>query len=242
MPGYPAPFIKFREDDANGNPLAGGKLFSYSAGTSTPLATYTSSTLATKNTNPVVLDASGRASVWVEDGVGYKFVLHDALDNVMWTEDNVQAPKVVPTPPSPVVPPGTIVAYGGTTAPAGWLLCDGLSVSMTTYPALYEAIKTTYGGAAGSGTFNVPDLRQKFPMGKAATGTGAALGNTGGAIDHAHSVPRSAWQPAPVTAADFPGYVQLASGGATVVNVPTGDGTSGTANPPYLTVNYMIKT
>ena len=69
MPGYPAPFIKFREDDANGNPLAGGKLFSYAAGTSTPLATYTSSTLATKNTNPVVLDASGRASVWVEDGV-----------------------------------------------------------------------------------------------------------------------------------------------------------------------------
>ena len=100
MPGFPAPFIKFREDDANGFPLAGGKLYSFMAGTSTPLATYTTQALDVPNTNPVILDASGRASIFLEDGVGYKFILHDALDNEMWSVDNVQIPKVAP-PPAP---------------------------------------------------------------------------------------------------------------------------------------------
>lgn len=67
-------------------------------------------------------------------------------------------------------------------------MCDGAAVSRTTEAALFAVIGTAYGAGDGSTTFNVPDLRQRFPLGKAAAGTGSTLGGTGGAIDHVHSV------------------------------------------------------
>ena len=87
------------------------------------------------------------------------------------------------------MPAGAIQMYGGSTAPTGYLLCNGGAVSRASYASLFAVIGTTYGSGDGATTFNVPDLRQKFPLGKAASGTGNALGATGGAIDHDHSVP-----------------------------------------------------
>lgn len=86
----PLIFPIFRAFDADGDPLSGGKLHSYVATTSTPLATYTDSTLGTPNANPVILDAEGYANVWLGDAL-YKFVLTDASDVVQWTVDNVTA-------------------------------------------------------------------------------------------------------------------------------------------------------
>jgi hypothetical protein len=63
-----------------------------------------------------------------------------------------------------LVPPGTIVAYGGTTAPQGWLMCNGASYAQTAYPKLYIAIGTAYGNFGGA-NFLVPDLRGKFLRG-----------------------------------------------------------------------------
>jgi microcystin-dependent protein len=63
-----------------------------------------------------------------------------------------------------LVPPGTIVAYGGTTAPAGWLLCDGTSIVRADYASLYTAIGNAFGTASGT-TFNLPDLRGRFLRG-----------------------------------------------------------------------------
>jgi hypothetical protein len=83
------PVIRQRYLDANGNPLAGGKLYSYQAGTTTPQATYTDSGGLTANTNPVVLDANGEANVWVDPSLSYKFVLKNSLDVTQWTVDNV---------------------------------------------------------------------------------------------------------------------------------------------------------
>lgn len=74
--------------DSNGLPLSGGKLYSYQAGTTTPLATYTDETAVTPNANPVVLDSTGAASVWLSASA-YKFVLKDSSDNVIRTVDNV---------------------------------------------------------------------------------------------------------------------------------------------------------
>jgi microcystin-dependent protein len=197
MPGFPVPFIKFREDTANGFPLAGGKLWSYAAGTSTPLATYTTHIVdpldpsAVPNTNPVILDAQGRANVFVQDGVGYKFTLTDALDNLIWTQDNVMVPEIEPAPVPSAVPPGGIVMYGAATAPAGWLLCNGAAVSRSTYSGLFAIIGETFGAGNGSTTFNTPDFRQRMPLGVAASGTGNVLGllGIGGAIDHTHTGP-----------------------------------------------------
>jgi hypothetical protein len=86
----PAYFPVFRAFDANGNPLAGGKLYSYAAGTTTPLATYTDATGGTPNTNPVELDANGEASVWLGSDA-YKVVLQDATGAVLWTVDGIKS-------------------------------------------------------------------------------------------------------------------------------------------------------
>jgi hypothetical protein len=75
--------------DANGEPLAGGKVFTYAAGTTTPLATYTTSGGGTANANPVILDARGEADIWYSAGVSYKVVLKTAADATIWTVDNI---------------------------------------------------------------------------------------------------------------------------------------------------------
>ena len=74
--------------DNNGDPLAGGKLFSYIAATSTPLETFTDATGLVPNTNPVILNANGEADVWIGQSA-YKFVLTDAADVEIKTVDNV---------------------------------------------------------------------------------------------------------------------------------------------------------
>jgi hypothetical protein len=84
----PVPFLVFF--DANGTPLAGGKLYTYAAGTTTPLATYTTNAGTVANANPVIMDSAGRASVWL--GVGsYKFVLKNSTDVLVYTTDNIIA-------------------------------------------------------------------------------------------------------------------------------------------------------
>ena len=88
-----------------------------------------------------------------------------------------------------VIPTGIIQMFGGTTPPTGFLLCDGSLISRATYATLFGVIGTAYGAGDGSTTFKLPDLRQRFPLGKAASGTGAVLGVTGGEIDHDHSGP-----------------------------------------------------
>jgi len=67
-------FPVFRAFDVSGKPLAGGQLFTYAAGTSTPLAIYTDASGATPNTNPVILDSTGSARVFMAASVSYKFV------------------------------------------------------------------------------------------------------------------------------------------------------------------------
>jgi hypothetical protein len=85
------PNPKFQQFDTNGNPLTGGKLYTYLAGSSDPVSTYTDSSGATANTNPVILDARGEADVWISDNVTYKFVLTDASDVEIWSVDNISA-------------------------------------------------------------------------------------------------------------------------------------------------------
>ena len=74
-----------------------------------------------------------------------------------------------------VPPAGVIMAFAGSTAPSGYLICDGSAVSRSTYANLYAVIGTTYGAGNGSTTFNLPDLTGRVPVGKNA-GTFATLG------------------------------------------------------------------
>ena len=64
------------------------------------------------------------------------------------------------------VPTGVALPYAGTAAPAGWLLCDGAAVSRISYGRLFGIIGTAFGAGDGSTTFNLPDLRGRYPLGK----------------------------------------------------------------------------
>lgn len=152
---------------------------------------------------------------------------------------------------------GAMQPYAGSTAPTGWLLCDGTAISRTTYANLFSVIGTTYGSGDGSSTFNLPDLRQRFVMGVAASGTGNALGATGGNIDHTHTISHTHQIDPPNTTTGAPsGTVAatiLAGGAASPththdVNIAeftsgaASTSNSGSANPPFIAVNYIIKT
>lgn len=85
------------------------------------------------------------------------------------------APKIV----------GTILLYAGSTAPEGYLICDGSAVSRTDYSDLFSAIGTTYGDGDGSTTFNLPNMSGRVPLG---VSTSHVLGSTGGEETHTLTV------------------------------------------------------
>lgn len=81
------------------------------------------------------------------------------------------------------VPTGSILPYGGSTAPTGWFLCNGGAISRTTYADLFSVIGTSYGAGDGSTTFNLPNLiNVKLLKGASVPvkGTGLSLGLTNG--------------------------------------------------------------
>lgn len=314
------PTAKAQFIDAAGVPLAGGYLYTYAAGTTTPQATYTDSTSATANSNPIVLDSRGEANIWLASS-NYKFKLTDANGTEIWTVDNIAAPSTALSPvfdsnvtistesPGPALlitqtgagaairvqdsadpdsspfvvdnagnvgigiaspanaldiaggaiqistsggtartvmsadstdsifsvnddrnftvktntvtrmtvnstaatttvpvvlpadpttalqattkqyvdlignPAGIIAPFAGTTAPAGWLKCEGQVVSQTNYAALYAAIGATWNtGGEGAGNFRLPDLRGMFLRGTGTNGTGSSSGAVGPSI------------------------------------------------------------
>lgn len=76
----------------DGVPLAGGFLYTYAAGTTTPQNTYTTQTANVAHSNPIVLDAAGRVptgEIWLTNGKSYKFVIKDSAGNLIGTYDNI---------------------------------------------------------------------------------------------------------------------------------------------------------
>ncbi|MFH1811397.1 MAG: tail fiber protein [Pseudomonadota bacterium] len=156
------------------------------------------------------------------------------------------------------MPPGTVVAFAGATPPAGWALCDGQTLSRTTYPELYAAIGDAHGAPNGS-SFNVPDLRGRFVRGVAGSTSNdpdkdtraralegadiSANGNKGNAVgsrqlgamaSHTHGYQQAYSQ-----------GLSVAGGGFVAFNANTGAtsaATGGSENRPVnIYLNYIIK-
>tara|TARA_R110000868_G_scaffold249898_6_gene506385 strand:- start:285 stop:2198 length:1914 start_codon:yes stop_codon:yes gene_type:complete len=90
MSAYLNPQPKWQFFDNNGNPLAGGKIYTYAAGTTTPLATYTNYSGSTPNANPIILDSRGEAPVWFSGtGALYYIEVKSSADVLVYTADNV---------------------------------------------------------------------------------------------------------------------------------------------------------
>lgn len=91
MPLFLSPIANDQIIDANGNPLFGGQIETYLAGSSSPATTYTSSAGTTQHPNPIVLNSLGYAPnpVWLTGGIAYKFIIKDVDGAVIRTIDNI---------------------------------------------------------------------------------------------------------------------------------------------------------
>jgi hypothetical protein len=132
--------LKQRFFDSNGDPLVGGKVYSYQAGTSTPIATYTDQGGLTQNSNPIILDANGEASIWIIGSSNYKFVLTDANDNMINTVDQVSAFGVAAIPGTALVDGSVTTAKLADLSVTTAKLADD---SVTTNKIDEDAVQTT---------------------------------------------------------------------------------------------------
>ena len=247
--------------DNTGLPLNGGLIYTYQAGSTTPLATYTDINGTIANSNPIVLDSSGRLpnEVWLTYGFNYKFVVKTSAAVTLGTYDNLYGIiGVAGTSTGTTIPTGMISLWYGSigSVPVGWYLCDG--------------------------TNGTPDLRDRFVVGAGSTYSVAATGGSKDAVvvSHTHTATstvtdpththalmgattagnlnglkepfcrnvaggdstssRSYIQTSPITGENF---VQASSTNITVATTNATAGVSGTnANlPPYYALAYVMK-
>jgi hypothetical protein len=151
--------------DNNGQPLNGGLVYTYQAGSTTPLASYTTISGNIANTNPIVLDAAGRppTDVWLTYGVFYKFVVKTSAAVTIGTYDNIYGIVGVQASVGTTIPTGVISLWYGAigSVPTGWYLCDG-----------------------ANGT---PDLRDKFVVGAGSTYSVNATGGSANSVVVSHN-------------------------------------------------------
>lgn len=148
--------------------------------------------------------------------------------------------------------PGDIRPTAASSTRTGYLLCDGAAVSRTTYAALFAAIGTAYGVGDGSTTFNLPDLRGRFPLG---AGSGPSLtARSRGQKDGVEAVTLSLDQ-IPAHGHNIRAFSAAGSGlGLNIGNYgesqvytgppfiqPAGGGQSHQNMPPFTVINYLIK-
>ena len=226
-----------------GVPLSGGKVYTYQAGSSTPLATYTDVNGTTANSNPIILGTDGRlpSEMWLTYGYNYKLVLKDANDYLIATYDNIYGILGTIPASSSTLPAGMILLWSGAVGsiPSGYYLCDG-----------------------NNGT---PDLRNRFLIG---AGNTYSVNQTGGTADaivvsHTHTATSTVTDPGHLHTYEKPDAAARVSSGSgtlhyygttttntstatTGVTVATTNATAGTSGtgqnlPPYFALAYIMK-
>ena len=174
---------EFQGLDDNGDPLDSGKVYFYEPGTTTLKDTYTDATLTVANTNPVILDANGRAAIWLNGA--YKVKLTDSLDAQIYEEDNINtgaSATVVTVPPNGSFEDDADLDN----TPDNWTLSaltDGtIALDETDQAHGYKSLKFTSGGSGGgtatSTRFDVlagKEVRVKFTYKSSSTTSETAL-------------------------------------------------------------------
>lgn len=151
--------------DNNGNPLSSGYVYTYTPSTLTPKTTWQDANKVTPNTNPIRLDAGGKATIY-GDGI-YRQIVKDRNSNTIW-DGNTYATGVASAAlvgDGNLV--GTILPWSGFVAPNQYVFAYGQELSRTTYSALFTAITQTQNVSCTSGSpilTNVSDTTQ-IPIG-----------------------------------------------------------------------------
>jgi len=218
---------------STGLPLSGGLIYTYQAGSSTPLATYSDNGGSIPNTNPIVLNSAGQtpSEVWMIAGYSYKMQIQTSAGVIVQTLDNLYG---IPTSSGggggTSVPTGCILIWSGSAGsiPSGFQLCDG--------------------------TNGTPDLRNSFVLG---AGNSYVVGQTGGSADaivvsHTHSVNDPGHFHTYTTLGGSGSTYQGGSGGEVSANTGSqvtgitlqtaGTSGSGANMPPYYALCYIYKT
>ena len=226
-----------------GLPLNGGQVYTYQAGSSTPLTTYADNSGLIPNTNPIILGTDGKipSELWLTAGYNYKFVVEDSTSTIVKTYDNIYGIPSSSGSGSSSIPSGCIIVWSGAVGavPAGYYLCNGLN--------------------------GTPDLRNSFVLGAGST---YSVGQTGGSTDavivsHTHTATSVVTDPGHAHKYTIPtasssttsaftantgtsvntGDTTSVTTGITVATTNSTTGVSGTnANmPPYYALCYIMK-
>lgn len=145
----PSPKLQFF--DANGNPLVGGKLYSYAAGTTTPLATYADYDGSTTNTNPVILDSRGEADVWLSSSY-YKLKLTDSNNVEIWTVDHIGGFATMADVTAAINALTASLAASSGSSMIGFIQAGTGAVATTAQAKMRETISVKDFGAVGDDT------------------------------------------------------------------------------------------
>lgn len=231
-------------------------------------ATFTSAADTTDNST---LTVSGGKLKVKDNGIGSTQLASDAsVDANRAIETNhikdgqVTSAKLATSAITTLMPAGLILPYGGSSAPSGYLVCDGSAQSRTTYATLFGIVGTTYGAGDGSTTFNVPDLRGRVIAGQDDMGGSSAnrltgltggvdgdvLGGTGGSESHTLSVSEIPAHTHSVESTSDTGtnscsgrpYMREGTDCGTQNTGSTGGGGAHNNVQPTMILNYIIKT
>jgi len=225
--------------DNNGVPLSGGLIYTYQAGSSTPLTTYTTNNGTIPNTNPIILDAAGRTpnEIWMQTGYSYKFVIQTSAGLTLQTLDNLYPILQNASATTSPFTAGMIIIWSGSigSIPAGWVLCNGSNGTPDLRDRFVIAAGSTYAVGATGGTADaivVSHTHTATVTDPGHTHTTTAYGSTGTATGGANgSVTNQAF-----------GSISTATTGISVSNASAGSSGTGANLPPYYALAYIMKT
>jgi len=205
----------------------------------------------------------GSSKLKVKDaGITATQLATDSVITAKIQDGAVTAAKLDAGAVSVLMPTASIMPYAGSSAPTGYLLCDGAAISRSTYSTLFGLLATTYGSGDGSSTFNIPDLRGRVIAGQDDMGGASAnrltgltggvdgdvLGGSGGAETHTLStaeMPSHTHDTGNIAGTGPYAESGDVSGGSVAQNLttlPTGGGGAHNNVQPTIILNYIIKT
>jgi microcystin-dependent protein len=236
------------------------------------IVTNSTTDLSTSAIKYLTINTTASGSLGITPPRGSSVVIYSDGTHVGYVEGTAPVPASSITSGSALVIPGTVINFAGSTAPTGYLTCDGSAISRSTYASLFAAIGTTWGAGNSTTTFNIPDLRGYFLRG---SGTSArdpdsprAVGSaqTEAYLNHSHTAtdsghthgsavtspasggfvsPNNGTQGAFITAGQGGGtlyYSTLSGTGNAAITVATSTTGGAETRPDNVAVLYCIKT
>lgn len=227
--------------DNNGVPLSGGLIYTYQAGSSTPLTTYTTVNGTTPNSNPIILDAAGRTpqEIWMLVGYSYKLILQTSASVTLQTLDNLYPILQTSSATASPIPAGLITMWSGSigSIPSGYVLCNGSNGTPDLRDRFVIAAGSTYAVAATGGSADAIVVTHNHTATVTDPGHSHSLASALNNTDLVGGGSNLIYTRNPVTSA-----TGTATTGISVTNASAGASGVNANLPPYYALAYIMKT